>query len=742
MLKLTVYLLAAFLNILLVQSAAAQEDEDVDEEFNAFLEEVIVTARKRFEVMQDVPISMAAVTGEKILTNNIQKLEELARYVPNVHVGEAALGNQIYVRGIGSGVNTGFEQTVGSYIDGLYYGRGQPSRAPFFDIERIEMLKGPQGILFGKNTVAGALSVTTTDPTYEWEGYVTAMYEAELKEKNILGAFSGPITESFRARLAVRVSDTDGFLDNTLKGDTEPQYDEKGVRLTVAWDPDLDTEVILKASRIDFEVEGRNNQIERCSPFLLLDLNSLGVDEDCTASDDKASGGEFVFSKSGDSGVDFGEESADYDMEHVSLNIDRAFGDWSFTSLSGFVSYDSEIHSDSDFSALSSLLTVNRELYDQWSQELRLTSPLGETFEYLIGFYYQDTKQDSVSVISANLPRLGILTSIVNDAQMDTETYAFFAQGTWFINDFWRATLGGRYTRESKDIVKTLVAAELGTTIATEDSTTLALLESLLGVYQHRIPAARTETNFSPSLNLKWDLNDDVMMYLAYSRGFKGGGFDQLLTDPNDNIEFEEEEVVAYEAGAKLRLADGAGKLNIAIFLNDFDDVQVSTFDGQAGFSVSNAGETRTQGIEVDGRYRVNYVLTVGGAFAYLDAEYQKFDTGQCYSSQDESTGCVNGFQDLSGRETQFSPDWSVNVNADVYYPLSNDLAFNATIDIQYMDDYAVANDLDPELKQDSFVKTNIRLSISEIDEKMVDCIDRQKPYRRRNLDLGQRHPT
>jgi iron complex outermembrane receptor protein len=195
------------------------------------LQEIVVTAQKREEALGDVPISVNVVSVETLEAANINKIEDVTEFVPNMTMTETRVSTQMYVRGIGSGNNQGFEQSVGQYIDAIYYGRQQLIRAPFFDLERVEVLRGPQGILFGKNSVASALNLSTARPDYSVEIALSTYYEFENDQQEFNGAFSGPLTENFRARLAFRSNDEDGFITNSYRGSEEPERDEKAARL-------------------------------------------------------------------------------------------------------------------------------------------------------------------------------------------------------------------------------------------------------------------------------------------------------------------------------------------------------------------------------------------------------------------------------------------------------------------------------------------------------------------------------
>jgi outer membrane receptor protein involved in Fe transport len=213
---------------------------------NAMLEEVVVTAQKRTESLQDVPISVSAVSGDKMVEMNITNLESLTTYVPNFSMNQSGISNNITIRGVSSGINPGFEQSTGMYVDNIYYGRGQLSRAPMFDLERVEVLRGPQPILFGKNSIAGAVSMMTARPTQEFEGSITALYESEEARQDYRLVLSGPITDTLSGRLSVLYREMDGNYTNTFTGGDEKEEEEQVFRGSLLWQPTDELSVRVK----------------------------------------------------------------------------------------------------------------------------------------------------------------------------------------------------------------------------------------------------------------------------------------------------------------------------------------------------------------------------------------------------------------------------------------------------------------------------------------------------------------
>lgn len=236
----------------------------------------------------------------------------------------------------------------------------------------------------------------------------------------------------------------------------------------------------------------------------------------------------------------------------------------------------------------------------------------------------------------------------------------------------------------------------------------------------HDAAGDRDETNFAPLFNVKWNVNDDVMAYATISKGFKGGGYDFLSPFPqasaDDVFEFDKEQVLAYEVGAKMSLLDGAAEMNIAIFRSEFEDLQVSALapGGVINFFVDNAAEATSQGVEIDTRWQVTDRLFSALSIAYLDSAFDKFDNAACYALQ--TTGCVNGAQDLGGTDLQFAPDISANLHAEYVWPISNSLEGLAALDVSYTDEYSLASDGDPLMMQDSFAKLDARFALRSAD--------------------------
>ncbi len=690
----------------------------------AVLEEIIVTAQKRDENLQDVPIAVSVVTGENIREAGVMKMEDLAPAIPNFQFAEAVSGSDnIFIRGIGSGINFGFEQAVGQVVDGFFFGRSRFGRATFLDLERVEILKGPQGALIGKNTSAGAINITTAQPTDEFEGWITPTYEFEASEGySVEGALSGPITDSFMGRIALRVDDRDGYVENVATGEDQQSMDDVTVRVKLLWEPTDKLDATLMYQFGDFERRGRTRQLSLCGDLLRnFDPDGPGpapagalfgilqaAGEDCAANYSR----NIVNFRNGVPTP----ELFDLEFDIAGLTVNWQVGELTLTSLTGYSEYDANDEFDIDATIREIGGSSVTESFEQLSQELRLTSPAGGSVEYIAGLYFLHTEQeiDFSRHFFAVPPPLMPATSLIRTHQ-ESDTFAVFGQATWNFSDSWNVTIGARFTDEDKDAQQ----EQFPTSIYT--LTPVALMPPVgPAAAIHSLDQNRSESNFSPTVNLRWRPNDDTMIYGSVRRGFKGGGFDMQL-DGNQAVadagfQFENEDVIAYELGAKLRLGGGAAQFNAALFQSEFDDLQVSTIDAvTTTFNVGNAATATTQGLELDLTWAASDQFTLFAAIAFLESEYDSFPDGPCTFVQNPASapGCV---QDLSGQKLPYAPEVAGTINGEYVWSLTDNLNLIGFVQVSYSDEFALVLDLDPNLFQDSYTKVDARISLADAD--------------------------
>jgi outer membrane receptor protein involved in Fe transport len=718
------------------------------------LEEVIVTAQKRVESLQDVPIAVSAMSGEKIDQQGITDLGELTLFIPNVNINQGQAQPNLFIRGVGSGTNAGFEQSVGLYIDGVFSGRGQLAAVPItMDLERVEVLKGPQGTLFGRNTIGGAINITTARPDFEFEAMADALYEPDHGEQIYHLTVNGGLTDNIAGRLALRYDAMDGWWDNKLLNEEGPDRDNLYVRGSLLFEPTETLEVIAKYEYGDFEQKGKPLVVYQSDqPLNFRDEEVFPVVDDID---------EAAFDVSDD-------RQTDTDVAVLTVNWDLDFA--GFTSISAYSAYELNTTTNSDFSATQALHRKLDEDFEQFSQELRLVSPGGETLDWIIGAYYENNELEvsrrnpaadfalnGPLVVAALIALLPAGEGEPTQFDQDTDTWSVFGQGTYSITDTWRVTAGLRYNDETKDLDKRVTSevGARGTSVGLPDLivfTDPATGEIISDLRSHNWQGLDMEKDkWTWSLNTQWDATDSAMLYASVSTGFKSGGFDEAYTGPDETIrtsddlltgipdggvvegeqssvlEYSEETVIAYEIGAKMTLAGGLAELNVAVFRSEYDDLQTSSLVGDV-FRVGNAGESVTQGIELDGRWAATDKLTLAGSIGYLDAEYDDFTGATCTIPQQadpvNNPGCLledgtniaegeEGGQDLSGEDLLFAPEWSANFNATWIQPLGDNLELLFSLDVNYSEEYYSSLDLDPNTKHDSATLYNGRISLS-----------------------------
>ncbi|MEM1111370.1 MAG: TonB-dependent receptor [Pseudomonadota bacterium] len=766
------------------------------------LEEVIVTAQKRAQSLQDVPISVSAVQGDKLQDAGIPNMAALADYVPNLHISSVAVNTEIYMRGVGSGNNQGFEQSVGMYIDGVYMGRGRQYRAGFLDLERIEVLRGPQGTLFGRNTVAGAINVITASsrPGDELSGDVAVSLESH-DGALVEGQLGGSLTDNLAARLAFKYRETDGYVDNAFLNDSEGQLEEQGGRLTLVWAPTDQLELNFKYSRMEFDRVGapaatklyldpvsRDQLFPNATPFAaaayyLTDTFYPEVVEQSTRDFVTYKDNGFGQSQADGIGIGRNPDSSDEEYDNAVLQLDYDFERVRLTSITGYSAYRYIDGVDADWLPLQFVHRDDDQEFEQFSQEIRFTSPGDEFFDYVAGLYYERSDLEFDRLVSLDTSFDGLFESVpvnfflpgfpdevsVGDFgfsslaqliafseggsyageipgrrhfyELESESWAAFGQVTFNFSETWQLNLGLRYTEETKDVRSTqFLVDELGNQDEPNFDYWLGFIQAqFFNNYAYDYDEDRETDRWLPSANLQWYATPDSMFYLSLSQGFKSGGFTAAddgepgglelgswpciegepvqdcydPTLPNEDFEFDDEEVDALEIGGKHTLLNGGMTLNWAAFYTRYDNLQTAIFNGLS-FTVKNAAESEVKGVEVDLLWQATDNLRVGANAAYLDATYRDFANGPCTAIQvdvDAFCGSPQGFtsNDLSGEPTLYASDYSAALFFDYARLFGDGLEFFAGLDINYRDEFNSSGDNDPIDVLDAFTKVNLR---------------------------------
>ncbi len=684
------------------------------------LEEITVTARKREEGLNDVPIAITAMSGDMIQQNNLSDISGLAEQLPNVSFGEAFTSSDRFaIRGISTnGTNVGFEQAVGFNVDGFYFGRSRFGQTMFLDLERVEILKGPQNTLIGKNNTAGAINMVTRKPGNELGGYVSSSYDFDNAEGlSLEGAVDVPFSENVRARFAGRVEDRDGYMTDGITGrDDAGAKDSWTVRSILQWDVSdtLDATFLFQVGDIDRGARAR-------------ELNGNCIDappiDDCITNNIK-------WQDSSWAGAPLDEFTATtYSLAGLTLNW-QLNDNWTVTSLTNFTEYEGDDFSTPDFNLNSDGQLANIEDdFEQITQELRILGSFNDNTDFIAGFYWNQNEVTAVqniqfcggrgsSCANASLPTFTGLQRNFEGVQ-DSTTISIFAQVDFHLSEQWTVGVGGRYTDEDKDATGRKFLSDLvgiqqgsGVPIATTDFAGGGNCASLGGTINGRPVVcfgplnagsnsgtfSRSEDDFSPNAVITWRPSDDQMLYLNYAEGFKGGGY-QLwpvgggaLTDAQ--IEFDAESARSYELGGKHTLLDQQLQLNWAIFQTEIEDLQVSAFDPQlTSQNIVNAAQVTSKGIEADVTWLLGQNHKMVAALAFLDATYDSYEGASCYPGQAAAgEGCVGGVQDLSGTDVQYSPDTQYNLALDGAYPFGNGYSWGWRASYAWRDDQFIGS--------------------------------------------------
>jgi iron complex outermembrane recepter protein len=677
-------------------TSAFAQDTTVDD---GGLDEILVVAQKRSEPLQDVPVAVGVVSGENVDRLNISNLSQLSAYVPNLTVTDTASGNRITMRGISSGTNRGFEQSVGMFVDGVYAGRALQFSVPFYDVERVEVLRGPQGVLFGKNTVAGSISVITARPTNDTFVSFSGSNEVRFGENQLSGIFNHALSDSLQVRVSGRLSRSDnGFLNNTRTSQNEQSRDQDLARLSLAWQP-------IGGIRVDAKYEygrvstsgGRFQAISDATfgpTFRFFDPQfETNLD---------------LQSSSGNATPSTGRLRS----HNASLRIQIPVGEGQIVAQSGYSAYrNATANEDSDFTPVPLLFFDNNEKFDQFSQELRYESPSDKPLFATLGLYYQTNHYVGEPVfrfLGAPISRPNTGSRRLFDQRSDT--YSAFGEATYRITPELRITGGLRYSAEDKRGIRSLVVIDPLTGLPQTSAAILGFTRAALSAQNFSNTQSIEERQFTPAATIQYDITPDIMAYGRFSRGNKAGGFDasdQLGTAQP----YLPESVTGYEAGLKMTFGRKA-TLNIAAFRSDFSDLQVQAFNGLT-FITTNAAKARSTGVELDGRWQVSRAFQLSGSVAYTDANFLSYTQAACTTAQTAAfTGTGTCFQNLSGRPLTDAPKWSGSFNLKYATPVSGDWMFEANAGMNYRSSHFVAPDLDPLGLQDGYATFNGSIAI------------------------------
>lgn len=715
-----------------VTAAFGQTDQTqklLDEEAALAVEEVLVTARKKAESLVEVPISISVVSGDDIQNQGYRDLHALAAALPAVNLSKAGAGALINVRGVGSGTNPGFEQSVALVMDGMVIGRSRAARAGLVDVERVEVLKGPQTTHFGANTVAGVFNVATRGASLadETDGYVRAAYEWEADETVLEGAVNLPLADTFALRVAGKWTNSEGYIKDSGLDRRVPAIADRLARLSALWVPSGNLTAQLKYTRGLMDAnDGLDMQLVNCEPFAppsAVGGSRGGVAQfNCLERNGRFVEDELNYARSTDLP---GSRSLDIDI--TTLSLEYGVGAVDLTSVTGYYKFQNDFLVDVDLSAVPSAVAPSRfsaaqvDDAEQFSQELRVSAVAGNWLEWTAGLYYQ--RENALvynSIVTGFTPPLppSAARTIGGRNTQDSETRSVFATALFQLTDRLRIWTGIRYLAVDKTTIQP--PATLGVMPADRVANARGFRPVLPFVFQQQ---RRTDEDLLPSFDVQFDLTARANVYFSFRQGFKAGGYSLANPPPGvvtDYIQtFDPETVDAYELGLKGTFFAGRLDANLALFRSNFHDRQVSSLaessdNANTGLTqeVANAAESRSQGLEVEFQARLTNHLTLLGELTFLHSKYRDFANAPCYTGQSPAQGCVDGAQDLRGHRTTFAPAHAGSITLLYQRPIG-DHRLTVAPNLFFTDGYGIVPDFNPRNHQGSFAKVNLRIALA-----------------------------
>ena len=661
------------------------------------IEEVLVTARRRSESMQEIPVSMTAFTSSDIAEVGITDISHVSELTPNLVILPNSGGNDgalICMRGL---CRTDFTITedpmVGVYLDGIYVGKSIGSLFDVAELERVEVLRGPQGTLYGKNTLGGAVILHTRKPSGEVGGKATVT-AGNYGRRDAKGYIEFPVNDELAASVSVLSKNRDPFVKNT-QGDDRWDENNRAIHTALNWRP---TENLI----IDYAFD---RQRKREQPMASQMTSASGWLA--------AMYGQDVRPDREDTVSTFGASHSNIDMTAHGATVEYSladrgtFEDLVIKSISGYRSVKNELLNNA--TGASSPFIYNEDIfdYDAFTQEIQLTGAAFNGFiDFVVGaFYFNETGDYSnEQEIDAFASHVLLTTEIDNTSQ------ALFTEVTAHLTARMDLTLGVRYTEEDREQQHTLTDLTSGFVVMdTYNQTYLGAPE--------QIPTQIDESNVSPRVSLNYQWTDDLMTYATCARGFKSGGFNARSNTPLQWGPYDDMQVDSYELGMKSTWLDKRVRLNMTAFHQQLSDMQaqvnaVDPGNTQGGFSIviQNAAEATVNGVEAELIVRLIEGLDISAGYGYIDAEYDEFN------SFDINTGAISDIAD--DRAFEFTPKNSYNLSLNYTFPRFTDAGtLRARVDWSgsskvYVTPKISGND---DITQDSYSLVNARISFDDV---------------------------
>jgi iron complex outermembrane receptor protein len=763
--------------------AAAEAPADADSTAPAAepeaLQEIVVSARQRSERMLDVPVAVTAVNPDEIRQYNLTSVANIKIVAPQISLdrGFTGSGTSISMRGVSSSsLDAGVEQSVLLVFDGMAMSRGRILNDALFDVQGIEVLKGPQALFFGKNSPGGVVSVKSADPTDTLTGYARVGYEVTTnKDRSVEAAISGPITSGLGFRLAGLASKSDGYIRNQDTGVPDlirtaasgstfvpPAQSKLGaeekqaLRLTLKYDgsDQFDANLKVLLSRYRGQSLQSFDEVMACPAGRTRPITVGGIVDpngDCKL-DDRSSQGwlsptiinSWPEVRKNDDGRPFTKN--DSVMPTLTMNYKLGFG--TLTSVTGYYDYDYVSQGNADATSYSYFWSYSDEKNKSYYQELRAVSTFDSMFNVAAGGHYEFNDR-TLFVGGANGPNLldpatGRYNLYDNEQHNKSHANSVFAQLIVKFAPDWELTAGGRSTRESKSLYsfnKYVNPNGVGVAAYLPQGKVIA--------------GSKKENNFSPEGTLTWHPTQQVMVYGAYKTGYLSGGFSNPGTLSSistlQTLSFNAEKTKGFEAGVKASLLDHKLSGSLTAFRYKYEGLPLTSLIALSATSVTfvtqNAASTITKGVELEGAYRPVAGLTLRGTASFNEAYFEEFDSAQCYTGQTVAQGCAAApgttakVQNLSGAPLYRAPKWLITAGPVYEFPVASNLHVTLNGDLRYTSGYYTGLNLNPLSYQHSFTTVNAGARLGTDDDKWSLAVIGRNLSNRRYGTLGVDKP-
>ncbi len=606
----------------------------------SLIEEVIVTAQKRSENLYAVPVAIDVIDGEYIAKSSALGLSELEMAIPSLNFGRGGrrTRGEIAIRGVG-----GFARNIGSnarvvvYVDEVPLGRSTAFDAGLLDVKQIEILKGPQGTLYGMNTIAGAINVTTETPN----DTLSNSLQADLGDRNYqLYSFKSniPLSDSLYGRLQISHREYDGHIKNLASNKDLQGSDLDSARLRFLYQPSNQLNIHTIFDWLNDEADATNAEALSDTTYLSIPL----VGYSAAPSPRQVSHDADEFEKREVWG-------ASVKVEYAS----DSSSDW--VSITAYRSSEFSELNEEDYSSLPLSTSIFDEEFTQWTQELRYSSKINEQFDYVAGIFFHSN--DIVTGRSAALVLSPTTTlSVATPGKLSSSSYSIFGNMNYRLSPNYELTIGARYQYEEKDIDYNIL-----------DTTGLFTNASL--------KADATYPIFLPKASFNYTAGENSIIYTSIARGSKSGGWNADFVNSLDDIEFDPEYSTNYEIGYKSTLLDGNASILASLFHTNFTDLQVSQFNPATGANeVKNAGEATTEGLELELHYYLTENIDVNFNSSVLKTEYTRFENGG-----------GDGI-DYDGNELAYAPEFTSYLGLNIRHPVATNSEAYFHLNYSYSD--------------------------------------------------------